>query len=284
MKRGFLLVFALILIFAIMPISSTAASDSGLVWLIKPEFEYGSINYCKHCDIFKDKSVSEMRKLIKEYYYEDYNIVFLAEGHGYGTEEYFYDEEKNIIAVYSHNESGGGVDYYSFDEFVKNNGEYRDENWLIPVRKANSEKMIKEEHDDGGWIEFDENYVGDKYALFYDGKFITGFIYEDYEPAGYRYHPNDFIDLKLNGKWGIVDKTGKAAIQFMFDDIEFINDNIAFARYKGKYGILDFQKTIANDTKNPPVTGENNSIYLLILLPVSAVLIIKNKFYREKNL
>ena len=283
MKKNILFVFALILLFSIIPVLSTSAADNKLVWLIEPELEYDWIRYCKHCDVLRNKNVSQIREIIDEYdYYKNGGGFWLAAGHGYGTAEYFYDDEKNIIAVYTHNECGGGIDYYSIDEFIINNTIYRGENWLIPIRKANFEKFILEEFD-GGWVSIDKDYIG-KYALFYGDKFITGFIYEDYESRGVRHMPNDFIDMKLNGKYGIIDKTGKTAIDFIFDDIEFIDDNIAFAKYDGKYGILEFQKTIANNKIKSPQTGENNMIYILILLFISSGLIIKIKNNREKNL
>ena len=284
MKRKILFLFlAIILLFAIMPVSSISAADNKLVWLIEPELEYDWIRYCKHCDVLRNKNVSQIREIINEYdYQKDGSGFWLADGHGYGTAIYFYDEEKNIIAVHYSSESGGGIDYYSFDEFIINNSTNRDKNWLIPVRKANSEKMVKDEST--GWAELDENYIGDKYALFYGDKFITGFIYDDYDSRGVRHMPNDLIDMKLNGKYGIIDKNANTAIQFIFDDIEFINDNIAFAKYNGKYGILDVEKTIlaVNNTKSP-ATGENNMICVFSLLFIFSFLIIKNKFYREKN-
>ena len=281
MKRKILLFFAIGLLFTVMFILSTSAADEKLVWLIEPEFEYDWINYCKHCDVLKNKNVSQIREIIDKYdYYKDGGGFWLAEGHGYGTAEYFFDEEKNIFAIYSHNESGAGFDYYTFDEFIKNYDSWMDGKWIVPVRKANSEKFVSDEYD-GGWVRFDENYMGE-YALYYGGNFITGFIYEEYESRGVRYTPNGLIDMKLNGKWGMVDKTGNTAISFIFDDIEFIDDHIAFAKYDGKYGILEFDKTINKSTN--PKTGENHSVYIFNLLLISAILIIKNKYYREKNL
>ena len=113
-------------------------------------------------------------------------------------------------------------------------------------------------------------------------KFITGFIYNNYK-AWLR--GTNFIGFQINNKWGIVDKNGKAIIPFIFDDIEFIDENRAFAKYNGKYGILDVEKTAFELASGnyAPLTGDDNAIYvfgfLFVFMIIVSVFNKKHKFH-----
>lgn len=177
-------------------------------------------------------------------------------------------KNKEVFVIYWSGDGGAGLKYCTFNDFMKNFNETR----LIPIRRIDSEKIEFDNEDPSSWI-LDYTYIGDKYALMYGGKFISGFIYDDYESRGSRYTVSDIIDMQSNGKFGIIDKYGKVAVPFLFDDVEFIDDNNAFVKYNGKYGVLDVRSTMIEFAGSPP-TGESPSIYIVILSFTSLISIL----------
>jgi len=286
MKKYFLIL--ILILFILTPVLAVAAASDiteNLVWLTEPWFEYDNIWFCYHCAVngllgSRADMLSDMKTILDNYYNQEDNSVLLCIGHCGGTAEYFYDGEKEVFVLYD----GLELEYYTVGEFIK----YWD-NWswdsplltLTPVRRTDSEKI---KLDETGFP--DPEYIGDKYALIYGDKFITDFIYDDYKTKTSWLIVNDLIDVKLNGKWGIIDKTGNIAIPFIFEDIEFIDEKTAFAKYDGKYGVLDVRNTIANiknleifeNIESSPKTGDSNLIYIMILV-ISVILTrgIKNK-------
>lgn len=45
--------------------------------------------------------------------------------------------------------------------------------------------------------------------------------------------------VKLNGKWGYIDKTGKAITDFKYDDVDHFKDGLAWVKLNGKQGYID---------------------------------------------
>jgi hypothetical protein len=55
-----------------------------------------------------------------------------------------------------------------------------------------------------------------------------------------------------------------------------MNDDIAFAKYGGKYGVLDLRNTITIIAGDSPVTDDNILIYILIISVIFAISAIFN--------
>lgn len=297
MKRYFsklILLLLIILFMSILKFSIFAFGESNnLAWIIEPELEYDNIYYCSVCrynlfgiepELFTDFNISffesdenilNFKNNISKFKVD--NSAYISVGHGFSTDLYFYDEEKEIFAVYSSSESGAGLEYYTPDDFTSAYDR------LIAVRTANSEKLAIDDEK----RRLDEAYIGGKYALMYGKSFVTGFIYDDYKSRGSRHTVSDLIDMKFGGKWGVIDKNGNTAISFLFDDIEFLDDNAAFVKYENKYGVINLRQTIAVSPETPvrpPATGRGVSIHFFILLLVSAVILkTKTKKYKFIN-
>lgn len=252
------------------------SESSGFVWIIEPELEYDRIYYCGICNLFgeeprgnintasvgHDPDLSNVKTHLIEFsrYYDD-NSAYVCVGHGFSTNQYFYDDEKKeIFVIYSAGDSGAQLNHYTLNEFKEHFPVFFFESCLIPIRKVDSEKIEMDE----SWS-LDYTYIGDKYALMYGDEFITGYIYDDYKSRGNRYSVNDLIDMQLNGKWGIIDKNGNAVMPFVFEDIEFINDDAAFVKYEGKYGVLDVKSTIFAFVSSP-TTSDGVSVYIFVVL------------------
>jgi len=56
--------------------------------------------------------------------------------------------------------------------------------------------------------------------------------------------------------WGILDTNGSISVPFVFDAILLIDEETAFAKYNGKYGILDIEKTAMSLQRL--IDGEND--------------------------
>jgi hypothetical protein len=276
----------------------TVLNDS-LVWLIEPEFEYERIFYCAGCsynlfgampefrmesdinDFNSDENIKNFKANLDRFNY--YGSAFISEGHGMSTIRFFFDEKKEIFVVYRTVEGGINLSYYTIHDFSDNYIPRVPVNYLIPVRQIDSEKIIPpDQNESEEWYDLSEA-VGEKYALMYGEIFITDFIYDNYEPRGSGYAVNDLIDMQLNGKWGIIDKNGNVAIPFLFDDIEFLNDDIAFAKYGGKYGVLDLRNTITIIAGDSPVTDDNMLINIIYILIISVILIIFAIFNYQRH-
>jgi len=162
--------------------------------------------------------------------------------------EYIYDEGKDLLGYFS-------VLYepylvlYTRDEFI---GKYpMSMNNLIAFRKIDSDKIIEYVYEENEQFtlpgyDLSEAYIG-KTGFAYGTIFVTDFIY-DYNP--HFLSKNDrphAAAARLDGKWGIIGKDGTPLVPFIFEDITLIDDNTAFAKYDGKYGILDYIK--ATDMK-----------------------------------
>jgi len=101
-------------------------------------------------------------------------------------------------------------------------------------------------------------YINGKYAIAHGISFVTDFIYDDYFDHWRSdiWYATDIIAVKLNDKWGIVDKNGNTAVPFYFDEILTIDNETAFAKINGKYGILDITATSPYATL-PPTPPKN---------------------------
>ena len=86
--------------------------------------------------------------------------------------------------------------------------------------------------------DFSDAQIGDKYAVAYNGTFVTDFIYDERDENT----ASDKIAVKLGDKWGVLDKDGNTLKPFEFDHITLIDDDAAFAKYNGKYGILNISR------------------------------------------
>jgi len=215
------------------------------VWKVEAELEYDKIYYCAGCDLLKDADISDIKTIIETFTSYD-GTVYICSAHGMLTRQFFIDEEKELVIVYETSDGGAFIYYYTPEELNERRSwpVYNfDSSRLYAFRRINSEKIII--HEDNGEIthvDFGDAIIDGKYALVQGTTFITDFIYDDYKSWGARYTSIDFTDFKLDDKWGIVDKTGNIILPFIFEDIEFINDKYAFAKYGGKYGILDMIK------------------------------------------
>ena len=100
---------------------------------------------------------------------------------------------------------------------------------------------------DHGWWLLTEDAFSGKYAIMDNNnglQFVTDFVF-DWIAADFLF---DMIEVRVNDMYGygIVDERGEFVIPAIFEHIVIIDENTAFAKYEGRYGILDIRQTAGN--------------------------------------
>ncbi|MCL1974694.1 MAG: SH3 domain-containing protein [Firmicutes bacterium] len=207
-----------------MIIMPTHLDENGFVWRVLPTFEYSNIEYCGACSVFgTDHYESEIDTETCEISRPWYGVC----GACNQFTSYYYDEKTELFYSYYADEGGGDFVTYSREMSPI---------YLHVFRKIDANKVV--EHDSSGmvWYDLDKAYTSDKYALAYSTTFLTDFIYDDYRYDG---GTASLAEVKLNDKWGVIDKDGNTVVPFCFEEILLIDEESAFAKYNGKYGIID---------------------------------------------
>lgn len=211
-------------------------------WRVEPTLEYERIYYCSVCDVFGPKDhegdildpetgrVTRDKNIIKDGWL----------GHGVWSMTWLYDEDKKLYGWYSSAEEGDEYKMFTRREFLEAYP-WLEENYLIAFKSVDSGKVKEITHDWGVEYDFDaacQNGKG-KYAFAYNLDFISDFIY-DYDVYHNGRTPAYAAAAQLDGKWGVIGGSGEILLPFVFGHILFIDENTAFAKYEGKYGIVIF--------------------------------------------
>jgi len=215
---------------------SEAGTNGVLAWLVAPTLPHDSITMC----LFG--AVDSQRRLI------DPQTGQLTgescDGHGGHSPNFVYDREEGLFG-----HPGYGDGYHTLFGVLPMN-EFIDiaDQWtlqrsrgLIAVEAVDS--TLKDPGSEGwdGWWLADEAFL-EQFAVMYGHEFITGFIF-DGGSRGWRNYEVDYIAMSKNGKWGAIDTSGSAVIDFIFDNLVIIDEHSAFAKYNGSYGILDIRNS-----------------------------------------
>ena len=247
-KKIYFVAVALLAVFTVFGLPLKAEAMSFENWIVEPTLSYGSISYCQDCDLlntYEFKQVTnpsdmgaKLNELISEFGSGDGNLS-LCWGHGDGTMDYRYDEKKGLYGFYYTDEGGPQFIMRQRNDFFEQDSYYV--NKLLAFKKIDSDEVKMIEGDYGTYYDFSDAETGDKYAAAYNGTFVTDFVYDDRDENTAR----DMIAVKFGDKWGVLGKDGNTLIPFEFEHITFINENAAFAKYNGEYGILNvFETTV----------------------------------------
>ena len=215
-----------------------------LAWLVEPNLPHQRIHLC-NCGFFVDDDwniIDPVTGLLSgEFHY----------GHGGSPPPLVYDDALNLLG-----HAGYGVGYHQLygmvpmddisDVFPDWYFEYT--SGVIAVQLVDS--TLREYWDwyDGGWNLTEDAFLG-YFALMYNHQFTTVFAFHEIRTANVinnfeitEWLP--FAAVRIDNLWGIVDINGNIVIPYMFEDLTFINDNTAFARFNGAYGILDISENL----------------------------------------
>ena len=238
---------------------TTTTPTNNLVWVLEPTLEYEYIRLC-HCGNFfaPEGAVDSQTGMLFD----------MVHGHGPGAPDWFYDIERGLFG-----HSGYGDGYHTLlgmhplDEFedillnmfANQDGESWMYNqvraWMIPnsnefilVQAVDSSRRTYWDADSWpegeapGWWWLDEGAFSGMFALMYNRQFITDFIFTDGNLMRRNFanaHDFRFAAVQMGGSWGMVDVNGGIVLPFIFENLQLIDENTAFARVDGRYGILD---------------------------------------------
>jgi hypothetical protein len=228
-----------------MPDIELYVSESGLVWVVAPTLGHPFIFRCT-CDNFlvpnSEYMISHTTGLLTENYHG---------GHGGGWPEFVYDRERNLFGHpgldFGYSEVIGmhSLSEFEFAEiFVDRPWVLSQFSGLIAVQSVDSYLRSGLGITPNYWW-LTEDAFSSQFAVMYNRELITDFIFDSGSDWWWR-RDFDLIAMRLDGQWGFIDKYGNTALPFIFENLIIIDENTAFARYNGKYGILDIHHTIEN--------------------------------------
>ena len=282
MKKFLLSTLALILCVPI--IITTAAQSYDLVWETEPKWDEVS---CAFGVLYYNGSMERWEPYIFNVETRKFELTpeFDWVWGGRADSEFIYDRVKDLYGFWSANYDVAFSGMIEKDEFLTHFGTY-----IRAFREVDSDKIKWYDWELSkmasfnvpDWIKYqmpddflEEAYISDKYAIAYGTELVTEFMYDYTIEWLFKNEMEEVITVKLNGKWGAIGKHGETLAPFIFDDFIFIDNNSAFAKYNGKYGILDVRSTYIalRDSGYSPETGENSVIYIVMFLFISVILI-----------
>ena len=233
--------------------------DVNLSWIIPPALPHSYIFLC-NCGFFKDLNHNLIDPRTGAIIPNRFHY-----GHGGPSPDFVYDPSRNLfghpsnISGYHHNI--GMHPPGDFERVLAQRQEWLHD-WLlyqsgglISVQSVDSslrEVRVNEFTGDESWLLTPDAFSG-QFALMYNRVLVTDFIFdaaaEQWQRFGFIHYPDfrtiDLIAASMDGKWGMADRAGDIVIPFIFDNLVAIDENTAFARYNGSYGILNIQRTLA---------------------------------------
>ena len=207
------------------------ADYSEFVWIVPPMLEHNFIYHCVVCDSFTPTFDCYSGRRIDRKTGEFMDEDVPRGGHGGSGDLVFYDSEKNLIGIRNVH---GPTQMFPFDGFIENTNDFVVAGWV------NSPVWVEKWDESGWWYE-----DPDKYAVMYNGRFITDFLFDEFNYEGVAGRSrNAIIAMGMEGSWGLIDRNGNVALPFVFEHIVVIDNDTAFAKYNGRYGILDLRSSI----------------------------------------
>ena len=159
-----------------------------------------------------------------------------------GWDEFFYDQENDVfIAIKAVNLGGAlGRRYHTFDpaDFATQFPQ------ILAVQQMDM-KLFDQLHrfyrNGLEWLDWwtDDDYVTDSgyFAVTFGGELLTDFVFQ-YDPHRWIPSPSNLVLIEHDYKWGLMGVGGEMVLHFAFEDIDFINPTMIFAKQDGRYGIF----------------------------------------------
>jgi len=222
------------------------------VWVVQPTIYLSEVRQC-NCGQFVNSDWNTIDP-------ETGLVLSDHLGHGGSDPGFVYDRARELFG-----HPGYGIGYrdmygmHSVEEFfaILHNNYAAFDWWHSPtegflvIQSVDSSLRNYYSFDDTSepyWYLPQEAFLG-RFAFMNNGEFVTDFIFEG---VRHRYasweqlRTSDIVSVNMGGRWGLVDRTGANLIPFMFENLVIIDENTAFARYNGRYGILNLPRTIEN--------------------------------------
>ena len=241
--------------------------EYGLVWRVMPTLDYRFIHFC-FCDMFLDggingREIDRETGLLTDYYHGCHC------SQGYYIVSFVYDPERGLFGHPAHYNSAGfsaACGMHPFDEAFDRFDWYIADS-LHHVQLVDSSKReyftdigsqwlgshdFVTRHGHYPWRLTPEAFSG-VFAVMYNGELVTDFIFDGRSSragvnrwsSSTRPHFST-INMRFDGRWGLVDRLGNTAVPFLYDRVSAICYDVAIAVYNNVYGLVDIEgNTIA---------------------------------------
>ncbi|MCL2372752.1 MAG: hypothetical protein FWC78_05050 [Defluviitaleaceae bacterium] len=220
-------------------ITTANQSQDSLVWVVQPTLPHQTITLC-NCGQFRDQDWYVIDRETGQ------RTGYPHLGHGGPPPMPAYDAELGLFGT-----PGYGPGYHNLYGMhprseigeIFSDWYYNLTRGLTAVQLVDSTRRITWDWYEGAWDLAEDARLG-LYAIMYNHQFTTAFAFHDIRIA--RILNNfetvqtlPFAAVRIDDLWGVVDINGNIIIPYMFDDLTFINERTAFAKFNGAYGILD---------------------------------------------
>lgn len=195
-------------------------------WIIEPTLNYDDIIYYESMAEYAAFKGSDSVIIKPDDIIQGKLVETEVPGMGIGGGIVVYDIERKIWGSI-HFDSGETYVFKTITDainYTKNHSNLAD---TFPVLSITVEDITSDN--------FVSNYeINWEYAFATTDGFVTDFIFD--ETDGYPHTNNPAV--MQNNKWGFIDKTGELIIPYEFDDAISIDNERAFVKQNGKWGVI----------------------------------------------
>lgn len=251
----------------------TINPENADVWRVLPTLEYEFVRRCcMWCNFFIDRRDQSEAVAVDPHTglpYE-YTCSPMTAGSGFFTLPFVYDPQRDLLGHpglgYFYGRGGGGwtgermigmhpfsvfdgeirtpidiilfarlvdIDVENRSVFVPTGDFFSRFKVFQPVESVDSSMRRRFVGDAYRVFRLTEDAHSGKFALMYNLKFVTAFVFDETT----RLNPELFA-VRMGDYWGAIDNNGELILPFVFDRFVHIDNYTAFARYNGKYGII----------------------------------------------
>ena len=99
-----------------------------------------------------------------------------------------------------------------------------------------------------------------------NGEILMDIVFADFQVRDIRgeykiFNENSLATIQnTNGRWGVIDKTGKTIIPFKYDALKIFTEDLAGFKKNGKYGFMDINEKVHIEPIFDDVSAFNNGI------------------------
>jgi len=232
----------------------------GVAWIVEPTLDHGRIRNCS-CGMFTSYIASNVDTITGQ------PAGSGCGGHGGPGPRIVFDQERQLLG---HTGNNQGLGYHELigmhpidvfvDMLVNDWGGF---DWwrnptdgLIAIENVDSSR--RKNYDQQEYVTYvpgyherwhlSEDAFTGRFALMYNRQFVTNFAFDGAHEHFINWQKVTDLGIaavSLEGRWGLVDRRGTAVIPFIFENLLIIDQNTAFARHNGLYGIIDIPRTVA---------------------------------------
>ena len=240
----------------------TPVTHGPAVWIVPPTFDHGRIWNCS-CGRFMSNISRDICPVT------GVSDGYGCGGHGTYGPYFVYDPQGQLFGHPSncsaYHPMLGMHPINEFNEMLNNSLMAENYWWrnptdgLIAVESVDS--SLRRWYDQAEYVPYDEDPVPSvlstwalapeaftgRFALMYNRQFVTDFIFDGVNTHYVnwrRVNDTGLMAVSMGGRWGMINRQGNTVIPFIFENLVIIDQNTAFARYNGRYGIIDIHRTI----------------------------------------